>query len=93
MGHREDMVLRPKVRKLTLRKFDGDPKRMVRVWPGELCGSRGCRGRTKNPPNTKSVKFTLTLGGKADFADCRVICLVKSVEKIAGNLIFGLKHP
>ena len=29
----------------------------------------------------------------ADFADCRVICLVKSVEKIAGNLIFGLKHP
>ena len=34
--------------------------------PGELRGSRGlrgCHGRTKNPPNTKSAEFILTLGG------------------------------
>ena len=34
--------------------------------PGEFRGSRGlrgCRGRTKNPPNTKSAEFILTLGG------------------------------
>ena len=33
--------------------------------PGEFRGSRGlcgCRGRTKNPPNTKSAEFILTLG-------------------------------
>ena len=28
----------------------------------------------------------------ADFADFRAKCLVKSVEKFASNLIFGLKH-
>ena len=36
------------------------------LWPGEFrgsCGLRGCRGCTKNPPNTKSTKFNLTLGG------------------------------
>ena len=33
--------------------------------PGEFRGCRGlrgCRGRTKNPPNTKSAEFILTLG-------------------------------
>ena len=33
--------------------------------PGEFSGSRGlrgCRRRTKNPPNAKSAEFILTLG-------------------------------
>ena len=32
VGHREDRVLRPKLRKLTLRKFDGDPKGWLEFW-------------------------------------------------------------
>ena len=41
--------------------------------PGEFRGSlglRGCRGRTKNPPNKKSAEFILTLGGNEFRGHC-----------------------
>ena len=51
--------------------------------PGEFrgsCGLHGCRGHTKNPPNTKSVEFTLTLGENEFCGLCGFQSEILSVE-------------